>query len=90
MRNSKVLWTVAVLVTLVSAYWQRVSGPTYPLKGQTTIGGQEVSYRLTRSHGGSTDQPVRLVVPGNVQGEVVWRRFPTSDARRRPISNSAP
>jgi hypothetical protein len=79
MRNSKVLWTVAVLVTLVSAYWQRVSGPTYPLRGDVTIGGQEVGYRLTRSHGGATDQPVRLVVPGNVQGEVVWRRFPTSD-----------
>jgi hypothetical protein len=79
MRNSKVLWALAVLITLASAYWQRVSGPTYPLKGQVTIGGQDIGYRLTRSHGGSTDQPVRVVVPASVQGELVWRRFPTSD-----------
>jgi hypothetical protein len=79
MRNTKLLWTLAVLITLGSAYWQRVSGPTYPLKGHATIGGQEVAYRLTRSHGGTTDQPVRLVVPATVQGEVVWRRYPTTD-----------
>jgi len=79
MKNPKLLWVLAVLITLGSAYWQRVSGPTYPLKGHTTIGGQELSYRLTRSHGGTTDQPVRLVAPGVVQGDLVWRRYPTSD-----------
>ena len=70
---------LAVLITLGSAYWQRVSGPTYPLKGHATIGGQEFAYRLTRSHGGPTDQPVRLVVPGSAQGEIAWRRYPTTD-----------
>lgn len=79
MRNPKLLWVVAVVVTLASAYWQRISGPTYPLKGSVAIGGQEVAYRLTRSHGGATDQPVRVVVPDSVQGDLVWRRYPTAD-----------
>ena len=74
-------WTLAVVVTLASAVWQRTSGPTYPARGRVTLGGQEVAMRLTRSHGGPGDQPVRVTVAdGEVTGEIAWRRFPTRDA----------
>jgi hypothetical protein len=40
-----------------------MTGPTYPLKGKININGQDVKYRLTRSHGGDTNQPVSLPFP---------------------------
>lgn len=80
MRRSPVLWTLAILVTLASAWWQRTSGPTYPIRGQIEVGGQSYPVKLERSHGGSTDQPVRVTVADpEVRGDVVWRRFPTQE-----------
>jgi hypothetical protein len=80
MRRSWVLWSLAILLTLASAWWQRTSGPTYPVRGTMTIGGQAYAVKLDRSHGGAGDQPVRIVVADpEVRGDVVWRRYPTSD-----------
>jgi hypothetical protein len=74
------LWLVAVLLTLASAWWQRTSGPTYPLRADVVLGGARHELRLERSHGGAGDQPVRLVVSDpEVTGEVAWRRYPTAD-----------
>lgn len=84
MRNSRLLWALAIVITLVSAAWQRMSGPTYPLRGRAELAGETLKYRLTRTHGGPGDQPVRIVVPDPaVEGEVAWRRFPTSDEWQR-------
>ncbi len=77
------LWTLAVVVTLASAVWQRVSGPTYPVRGAAAVGGTAVSYRLLRSHGGPGDQPVRVTAPDPaVSGTLAWRRYPSSEAWR--------
>ncbi len=74
------LWLVAVAITLVSAWWQRTSGPTYPVATAVTLGGARHALVLERSHGGAGDQPIRLVVPdAEVTGEVAWRRFPTAE-----------
>ena len=81
MKNRRLVWIVAVLVTVASAVYQRMSGPTYPVRGTVTVNGQDVSLRLTRTHPGAGDQPVVLTVPDTaVTGEVAWRRYPTNDA----------
>ena len=81
MTNRRWLWVAAVVITLASAVYQRMSGPTYPIRGSVTLGGQDVSLRLTRTHPGAGDQPVILTVPdASVEGQVAWRRYPTSDA----------
>jgi len=78
--RSKPLWTLAVVLTLGTLVYQRLTGPTYPLRGQVTIGGQVVKLKLTRSHGGPTDQPVRIVAPDTaVYATMLWRRHPTED-----------
>jgi hypothetical protein len=70
MRYRRWLWLAAILMTLASAVFQRMTGPTYPVR-----------VTLTRTHGGPGDQPVRLVIPdSSVEGEVAWRRYPTEDA----------
>lgn len=77
------LWTLALLITLASAVYQRLTGPTHPMRGQKEIGGQTVKYRLVRSHPGAGDAQVTVPAPGPIQGTLVWRRFKTSDAWTR-------
>ena len=80
MRKPAVQWTIAVLITLTSAVWQRMSGPTYPLKGSAPLAGQEIALRLERSYSITGRQPVTVTVAdAAVTGTVEWRRFPTSD-----------
>ena len=81
MISGKLLWTLAVILTVGTLVYQRMTGPTYPLRGQVTIGGQTVALKLIRSHGGAGDQPVRVVAPDTaITGSVQWRRYPTTDA----------
>lgn len=80
MRRRIGLWLLALLLTLSSAIWQRLTGPTNPVRGKVTLGGDEIRLRLLRSQGGDGDQPV--VVKGidpQVTGSVAWRRYPTKD-----------
>lgn len=81
MKNRRWLWVTAIVITLGSAVYQRMSGPTYPVRGTVTIGGQEHALRLTRTHPGAGDQPIVITMPDTaVTGHVAWRRYPTSDA----------
>lgn len=80
MKRPIVLSLVAVLITLASAVWQRMTGPTYPVRGTVELAGANVTLRLTRSHGGKGDQPVRILASDlDVGGEVAFRRYPTDD-----------
>jgi len=81
MKSSAWLWIVALLLTLVSARWQRASGPTYPLSGQTRLGGEPVAYVLQRSHVGPGDEVVRLGgLPADVVGTLEWKPVGSSGA----------
>ena len=88
MRRPAVQWTLAIIITLVSAVWQRMSGPTYPAKGKVQLAGQEISLKLERSHVTSERQPVAVTVTDpSVTGSVQWRRFPTNDPwRQEPMT----
>ncbi|MBW7934645.1 MAG: hypothetical protein H3C62_13775 [Gemmatimonadaceae bacterium] len=84
MRNRALMWVVAAFITLVSAVYQRMTGPTYPARGTVTLGGQELKLRLLRTHGGPGDQPVVINAADTaIVGEVAWRRYPTQDAWQR-------
>lgn len=70
------LWTLAVLITMGAAVFQRMTGPTYPLKGWADVSGLKVSYRLARSAENSQDHEVKIVVSdASVTGAIVWKRF---------------
>jgi hypothetical protein len=74
-KRSAVLWVIAFLITAASAFYQRMTGPTYPTKGGTQLDGNTISYRFDRSHGGDGDNEV-LVRTGNpsVRGVLEWKR----------------
>lgn len=80
MRKSIGLGLLAVLITLASALWQRLSGPTVPVRGKVDIGGRTIHVELRRSHGGDSDQPVRIeTADPEVTGELTFRRYRADD-----------
>ena len=81
MTRSAWLWSLAVTLTLGTLAYQRMTGPTNPLRGTVSLGGQEIRIKLIRSHGGAGDQPVRVVTADTaLHAIVLWRRHPTNDA----------
>lgn len=81
------LWFVALVVTLVSAVYQRMTGPTYPVRGKLEIGGQEVKFRLLRSYDGPDDAEVKLSVPSReISGILEFKRYRSNDEwSRQPL-----
>lgn len=81
MNTSRWLWLAALLLTLVFARWQRVSGPTYPLSGDTTAGTVTFHWQLERSHAGPGDHLVKLRRPApEATGVMEWRAHGSGDA----------
>ena len=76
-----VLWILAVVITLAAAAYQRITGPTYPVKGKTVFQGSVIHYKLHRSHGGAGNQPVALTVPDtSIHAILHYRRYPTNES----------
>jgi hypothetical protein len=79
------LWIAALLLTLVLAVFQRLTGPSQPVRGNTVLaGGDTVSYRLPRSNEGRPE--LRVVIPRLGSGSraaLEWRRYPTGEPFQR-------
>jgi hypothetical protein len=86
MRRPSVQWILAVVITLVSAIYQRRTGPTYPARGEVQLGGQAIAMRLARTNSITSRQPVTITVADTaVTGTVEWRRYPTNDPWRTEL-----
>ena len=76
MKRSTVLWIIAFVITIGSALFQRLTGPTYPVSGTARLMGAQIRYHLDRSHGGEGGAPVHVVVPiDGAAGWLLWRHF---------------
>lgn len=76
------LWLLSFLTSAGLAVYQRLTGPTYPLTGKIAVGpGQELGFKLLRTHGGEGDLPVVVDIGDeDLSGTLIWRRFPTNDS----------
>ncbi|MFZ1519761.1 MAG: hypothetical protein WAU11_13340, partial [Ignavibacteriaceae bacterium] len=80
MKRSILLWIIAIVLTVLTAAYQRMTGPTYPLSGETTLNGKTIKYALDRSHGGEDDHQIKIKTQDeNITGILEWKRFKTSD-----------
>ncbi len=78
--KSFLLWILAILLTLSIAYYQKTTGPTWPVSGEITIDNSVVGFELLRSHGGNGGAPVSIEVPDReVTGEVTYKRYKSYD-----------
>jgi hypothetical protein len=77
--RSLILWIVAVLLTAGGAVYQRMTGPTYPLRGEALVGETRVPYRLDRSEE-QRNALVRIpAVAADLSGWIEWKRHKTAD-----------
>jgi hypothetical protein len=75
------IWIFAVIFTLGSAMYQKMTGPTYPVRGHAGIAGQAIKYRLIRSYDLADDAKVTVIVPDtSIKGELTLRRFKSFDS----------
>jgi hypothetical protein len=72
-------WVLAVVITLGSAVYQRMTGPTHPLGGKAVVAGVEVRYRLPRSAETVGAAQVSVPAPAPIEGRLEWRRYKTAD-----------
>ncbi len=74
------LWVIAFFVTLLFAYYQRVTGPTYPMKFDKQINNVEVKGQLLRSGYSSEDAKVEISLSTpEATGILYYKRFKTTD-----------
>ncbi len=80
MKKSYIRWILAIIITLSAAVYQRLTGPTYPLRGSIQIEEHTATYKLTRSHGGEGDQIVEFQMPDkSYQATLFYKRYKTPD-----------
>ncbi len=79
------LWVLAVVITLLSAYYQRTTGPTYPIKGTAKVGSQEIRYKLLRSSEATKDARVAFKAPEGFAGVAFFKRYKSSDPLKAMI-----
>jgi hypothetical protein len=74
------LWLLSFLITAGFAVFQRMTGPTYPLKGHSVDGTGIYHYYLPRS---CTSEPndclVTVSYKGPLKGRIEWRRYGTNE-----------
>ena len=79
MTRTVLIWILAAVITLASVVYQRMTGPTYPKRGNVEIAGETIKYKLLRTHDTTSDAEISIEVPENVTGEIRWKRFKSYD-----------
>ncbi|MFA6469594.1 MAG: hypothetical protein WCW35_11905 [Bacteroidota bacterium] len=86
MKRSYHLWILALFITMASAVFQRMTGPSFPKHYVTLLDGKAIEVILERSHGGISDH--RIVVTTNdtnITGRIEWKRYNTVDSMKSVV-----
>lgn len=74
------LWVLAVVITLASVVYQRMTGPTYPIRGELEIEGNTISYKLLRTYENTSDAEMKIVTENaDISGRLKYRRYKSHD-----------
>ncbi len=80
-KKSVFWWIISILFTLAIAYYQRTTGPTYPVRGKIIMNNQEMKYKLLTSN--DSHIPAEVIVRGNVEGisgQIEYKKYNTNEA----------
>ncbi|MCK4834984.1 MAG: hypothetical protein KAT17_00015 [Candidatus Aminicenantes bacterium] len=79
-RKLILLWFLAILLSLLIGIFQRLTGPTHPVRGMENLGGKSIKYRLLRSYTAFENMPVSLIAEdSDVRAYLNYRRYHTKD-----------
>jgi len=74
------IWFFAFLFTACLAIYQRMSGPTYPIRGKVVINGEKIKYQLFRTSDDPGDQKLQVkVIDKSIKGIFAFKRFKSHD-----------
>jgi hypothetical protein len=79
-------WTLAFIITLFAAYYQRKTGPTYPKRVNITLNGSVYELKLTRSIGLDERSQIKLNVNDTSIKAVAWYKRIQSEDKYQPAS----
>lgn len=80
-KKTAFIWLIAVVVTLAAAFYQRVTGPTYPVSGELELAGETIPWEMERTWEGDTDQEITVEVPSDtISGYLEWKRNKVEEA----------
>lgn len=80
MKKTILFWILAFVITIVSAVYQRMTGPTHPVSGSVNIDGKNISYRFDRSNESTSNCPVEIKTGDpSITGVLKWRKLGTLD-----------
>ncbi len=82
--SSALLWIFAVIFTVSTAIYQRLTGPTHPKKVTVAIGGKEYTFNLLRTYevsafAGPADAPYTIKLPAHLEANLRYKRLNTND-----------
>jgi len=78
--KSILFWILSFVLMVVSAYYQRTTGPTYPESGEVEVAGQTIKYKLIRTWEGETDADISVDVEGtDLVGKYRYKRYKSFD-----------
>jgi hypothetical protein len=78
--KSVLFWFLSLILMLSLSVYQRMTGPTKPIRGKAEIGGSEINYRLIRTWGEVSDAKVTVSVPDKtINGRFVYKRYKSHD-----------
>jgi hypothetical protein len=74
------LWVLAFVITVSAAFYQRMTGPTHPLRGKAMLDDTEIAFKLERDPETTSDYEVRVEVPQTeITGSLLYKRHKTDD-----------
>ncbi|UCE66392.1 MAG: hypothetical protein JSU85_16380 [Candidatus Zixiibacteriota bacterium] len=79
-KQTTIVWILTVVITVSSVIYQRLTGPTYPVRSSVEIDDEIIKYKLLRSHYSSSDAINRIETRNDlITGELRWRRLKSYD-----------
>ncbi len=84
MKRLFLLWFATFIITVSFLVYQKMSGPTYPVRYNVEVGGETLKGKFLRS--GDIHEDLELAINTtneNVQADLVWQRFPIKDGWTR-------
>ncbi len=70
------IWILAFILTIIFAYYQRVTGPTYPVKDSFLLSGKKIEIVYLRSHNTGSNAKIEFYLPDtNITGKIYFREY---------------
>ncbi|MCX6286197.1 MAG: hypothetical protein NTY96_03705 [Bacteroidetes bacterium] len=78
--QSALIWVFAFLFTAGLAVYQKMTGPTYPIRSKIQLESSLIKYKLPRSGECGQDMPVKITIADtSVHGEFTYKRYKSND-----------